>query len=142
MANYAQTVNVIGCIKTTKTQAAFDATALPLMLYRKQFGSIPVKVNHSVDPLDVAAALTEDKRALTIGILNPTWDTYHLTLSLDHVEPTKKARTWVIAGDNPMAYNEPGRRRNVTLTVAAPTDLTETISIKPLSITLLKAPIR
>jgi alpha-L-arabinofuranosidase len=142
MANYAQTVNVIGCIKTTKTQAAFDATALPLMLYRKQFGSIPVNVDHSVDPLDVAAAVTEDKKALTIGIVNPTWDTYQLSMNFDHVEPTKKARTWVITGDNPLAYNEPGRRRNVTLTAASPTDLTETVSIKPLSITLLKAPIR
>jgi len=142
MANYAQTVNVIGCIKTTKTQAAFDATALPLMLYRRQFGSIPVKVDHGTDPLDIAAALTDDKKALTIGVVNPTWDTYELTLNLDAVEPRDKARTWVITGDNPLACNEPGRRRNVTLNAAAPTDLTETISIKPLSITLLKAPVR
>ena len=44
MAHYAQTVNVIGCIKTTKTDAFFDATALPLMLYRHHFGTIPVEV--------------------------------------------------------------------------------------------------
>ncbi|HQG49740.1 MAG TPA: alpha-L-arabinofuranosidase C-terminal domain-containing protein, partial [Sedimentisphaerales bacterium] len=48
MAHYAQTVNVIGCIKTTKTEAFFDATALPLMLYRHHYGSIPIAVegNH------------------------------------------------------------------------------------------------
>ena len=28
MANYAQTVNVIGCIKTSKTAAALDTTGL------------------------------------------------------------------------------------------------------------------
>ncbi|NQT13612.1 MAG: alpha-N-arabinofuranosidase, partial [Planctomycetes bacterium] len=39
MAHYAQTVNVIGCIKTTKTDAFFSTTALPLMLYRKQYGT-------------------------------------------------------------------------------------------------------
>src|SRR6185369_14266791 len=32
MAEYAQTVNVIGCVKTTKTTAFFDTTALPLLL--------------------------------------------------------------------------------------------------------------
>ena len=142
MANYAQTVNVIGCIKTTKTQAAFDATAFPLMLYRKQFGSIPVTASHNLDPLDVVAALTEDKQALTIGIVNPTWDTYQLSVSLDAVEPTGLARTWVITGETPLAYNEPGQPQDVTLNAAAPTDLAGTVSIKPLSITLMKAPVQ
>ena len=32
MANYAQTVNVIGCIKTTRTAAAFETTGLVLKL--------------------------------------------------------------------------------------------------------------
>ena len=42
MANYAQTVNVIGCIKTSKTAACFDTTGLVLKLYRQHFGVIPV----------------------------------------------------------------------------------------------------
>ena len=142
MANYAQTVNVIGCIKTTTTEAAFDATAFPLLLYRREFGSIPVKVDHGVDPLDVSAALTDDKEALTIGIVNPTWDTYELSVSLAGIEPTGQARTWVITGDTPLAYNEPGQPRNVTLNAASPTDLTGTVVIRPLSNTLLKAPVQ
>jgi len=142
MANYAQTVNVIGCIKTTKTKAGFDATALPLMLYRKQFGTIPVKTDHGVDPLDIMAALTENRKALTIGIVNPTWDTYQLVINTDGVEPTGKAKTWIIAGDNPLAYNEPGRPRDVTIHPADPTDLAQEVSIQPLSITLLKVPVR
>jgi len=142
MANYAQTVNVIGCIKTTKTQAAFDTTALPLMLYRRQFGTIPVKADHSADPVDVTAALTENRRALTVGIVNPTWDTYELMINVDGVEVGGQARTWVITGENPLAYNEPGQRRGVTLKAGGPVDLGETVSIKPLSVTLLKAPIQ
>jgi alpha-N-arabinofuranosidase len=142
MANYAQTVNVIGCIKTTKTKAAFDATALPLMLYRRQFGTIPVKVNHSADPVDVTAALTENRRALTVGIVNPTWDTYQLMISVDGVETGGEAKTWVITGDDPLAYNEPGQPRGVTMKAGDPVNLGETVSIKPLSITVLKAPVR
>lgn len=56
MANYAQTVNVIGCIKTIKTDAAFATTGLALKLYRNHLGSLPVAVSGNVEPLDVAAA--------------------------------------------------------------------------------------
>ena len=59
MANYAQTVNVIGCIKTTKTHAEFRLHGLPLMLYRQHFGTIPVKVEHQAAPLDISAAFDQ-----------------------------------------------------------------------------------
>ncbi|MHC4521241.1 MAG: alpha-L-arabinofuranosidase C-terminal domain-containing protein, partial [Planctomycetota bacterium] len=142
MANYAQTVNVIGCIKTTKTAAEFDSTGFPLMLYRKEFGTIPVKVEHSSEPLDISAALTEDKEALTIGVVNPTYDTYQLRLDLEAVTPTSSARRWVIAGDDPMAYNDPGEPRRVTIEPGEAADLGGIVRIKPLSITLLKADVR
>ncbi len=142
LANYAQTVNVIGCIKTTKTAADFDSTGLPLMLYRKHFGTVPLAVRHEAPPLDVSAALTEDGKAVTIGVVNPTWDTYQLELDLNDVEPTGTAQTWMIAGDDPLAYNQPGEPRNVDIATADPTDLTGAVTIKPLSITLFRAPVR
>jgi alpha-N-arabinofuranosidase len=142
MANYAQTVNVIGCIKTTKTAADFDSTGLPLMLYRKEFGTIPVKVTHEAAPLDVSAALTEDCREITVGIVNPTWDTYALNLKLEGVRLAGAAKTWVIVGKSPMAYNQPGEPRNVDIEQAGATDLAGTISVRPLSITLLRARVR
>src|SRR5262249_709260 len=58
MANYAQTANVIGCIKTTKTHAEFESTGLVLKLYRDHFGSIPIQVTAQAAPLDFSAALT------------------------------------------------------------------------------------
>jgi len=142
MANYAQTVNVIGCIKTTKTAAEFDSTGFPLMLYRREFGTIPVQVTHSSEPLDISVALTEDKDALTIGVVNPTRDIYNLKLDLKSVTPTGKAQTWTIAGDDPMAYNDPGQPRNVTIEPGEPADLANVVAIQPLSITLFKAPVR
>ena len=141
MANYAQTVNVIGCIKTTKTAAEFDSTAFPLMLYRKEFGTLPLAVEHGSQPLDVSAALTEDKNALTVGVVNPTYDTYELTLDLKSVSPTDKARCWVITGDDALAYNDPGQPRRVTIAPGEATDLTDTLTIAPLTVTLFKAPI-
>ena len=73
MAQYAQTVNVIGAIKTTPTAAEFETTGLVLMLYRKHFGTVPVSVE-GVNPdlgLDIVAALTADRKTLTIAIVNP-----------------------------------------------------------------------
>jgi len=73
MAHYAQTVNVIGCVKTTKTGAFMSATALPLMLYRPRVwhDSGAISGNCADAKLDVAAAWTEDRKALTIGLVNP-----------------------------------------------------------------------
>ncbi|HMP84806.1 MAG TPA: alpha-L-arabinofuranosidase C-terminal domain-containing protein, partial [Verrucomicrobiota bacterium] len=44
MAHYAQTVNVIGAIKTSKTAAELETTGLVLQLYRQHFGQIPLTV--------------------------------------------------------------------------------------------------
>jgi alpha-N-arabinofuranosidase len=138
MANYAQTVNVIGCIKTTKTQADFDSTGLPLMLYRREFGSIPVAVDHAATPLDIAAALTADKKELTIGIVNPTAQDVPLSFSVASMAPAGEARTWIITADDPMAYNQPGEPRRVDVIRAGLTDVNQPVTVKPLSITLLK----
>lgn len=142
MGNYAQTVNVIGCIKTTKTHAEFDSTGLPLMLYRREFGTIPVQVEHSSAPLDIAAALTEDRSALTVAVVNPTEEEVLLNLNLDGIIATGYAQTWVIAADGPMAFNQPGEPRKVDILEGSPTSLNKPVSVKPLSITLWKVKIQ
>ncbi len=110
MANYAQTVNVIGCIKTTKTDAFLDTTALPLMLYRKHFGTTPLGVtgDHERLDVDVAAALTEDGAALTVGVVNPSKDAVTVKLDPKGLELTSAGRQWVVAGDDPKAINNAG----------------------------------
>jgi alpha-N-arabinofuranosidase len=137
MANYAQTVNVIGCIKTTKKAAAFATTALPLMLYRRHFGTISVKVSKAVGPVDVQAALTEDRSKVTVGIVNASKS--EKTVKLDFVggEPASEATRFLITGQNEMAYNAPGRPPNV---VVAETDGVafdpNGVRVPPVSVTL------
>lgn len=142
MACYAQTVNVIGCIKTTKTHADFDATGLPLMLYRRQFGVIPLQVEHQAAPLDVAAALTSDKKALTVGVVNPRSEAVALKLNLNAVKLTGLAQTWIITGNDPLACNQPGESRKVDVAEGALTDLSGAVSVKPYSITLWRVPVQ
>jgi alpha-N-arabinofuranosidase len=136
MANYAQTVNVIGCIKTTKTHAAFATTGLALKLYRNQFGVIPVEVTGAPEPLDIEAAWTEDRKALTLGVVNPTGEAVELKLDVTGAALTGGGRLWTVAGDDPMAYNEPGKASKVQIEETSISGASDTIQVPPLSISL------
>ena len=115
MANYAQTVNVIGCIKTTTTKSGFATTAMPLMLYRKHFETIPVQVNNAIPMLDIAAAISEDRKILTVSMVNSDDrpKTYHLDIPDSHI--SKNGKEWFIQNDDPEAFNVPGEEPEVTI---------------------------
>lgn len=142
LAFYAQTVNVIGCIKTTKTEAAFAATGLPLALYRNHYGTIPVEVTNSNASLDIAAAWTEDKKALTVGIVNTTDQQQQIALDLKGANLQGAGTVWVIANPNPMAYNEPGKEPKIEIKENAVRDLANQLTVPGYSITLYKLDVR
>jgi alpha-N-arabinofuranosidase len=135
MANYAQTVNVIGCIKTTKTDAAFAATGLALKLYRKQFGVVPV-ATEAGQPLDVTAALSEDGKALTVAVVNPTMERLDVPLEVKGVGLTGSGRVWQIGGSDPMAYNEPGKDPKVRIEEAPVEGISQSLRVGPCSVSI------
>ena len=110
MAHYAQTVNVIGAIKTTRTEAEMEGTGLVLQLYRTKFGSIPLQIADEFGDIDIAAALTADRSALTLGVVNPTGETVDLALSLPDGAAATATR-WHVAGEDEFAHNTPGEPR-------------------------------
>ena len=142
MAHYAQTVNVIGCIKTTKTGAFLSATALPLMLYRKQYGTIPVAVdgNFSLLDIDVAAAWTEDRKALTIGLVNPNANAKVISLDLPGFKPGSKATVWCIAGEDPSAFNTV-ETQPVAIQEQNGVAISDSVTLAPYSVTLVRLPV-
>ena len=142
MACYAQTVNVIGCIKTTKTHADFDATAFPLALYHAHFGTIPVHIDNPASPVDISAALTDDKKALTVGVVNPTAEPFQFRLNLKNATFAGPAQDWVITGSDPMAYNQPGEKRNVDMHEYPMPEIRVPITVPPYSITVFRAPLQ
>jgi alpha-N-arabinofuranosidase len=142
LANYAQTVNVIGCIKASKTAAAFETTGLVLKLYGNHFGSIPLAVTGATEPVDVTAALTEDGEALTVAFVNPTEQQRELTVDLQDTRVRRSGTLWRIAHEDPMAYNEPGAEPNVVIKEMQITDISSDVSLPPLSINLYKLPMR
>lgn len=137
MANYAQTVNVIGAIKTSKTTAEIETTGLVLKLYRKQFGVIPVEISGNTNSLDITAALIKNRKALTVAIVNPTEKNYMLSINLKNIKLTGKGQLWIISHSDPMAFNDPGKEPAVKIDEKKLNDI-NSLEILPYSICLYK----
>jgi alpha-N-arabinofuranosidase len=142
MANYAQTVNVIGAIKTTKTQAEFETSGLVLKLYRERFGEIPVEVSGRFEPLDVAAALSKDGTVLTVAVVNPSEESKTLDLKLKGGELAGSGRKWVLTGPDKWSHNAPGKARQVDIRQSSITDAGGALEAVGLSVTLCSYSLR
>jgi alpha-N-arabinofuranosidase len=136
MANYAQTVNVIGAIKTTKTEAEFETTGLVMKLYRERFGTIPVQIEGNFTPLDVVAALSSDHNTLTVAIVNPTEEPQSLDLKLNQGKLSNLGSRWTLTGPNKWSHNSPGKARQVDIIQTAVVEAPNTMTLKPLSVIL------
>jgi len=141
MAN-THPVNVHGCIKTTKTEAVEEVQALALQIYRNHFGNLPVAVMGEFEPLDVAAALTDDREFITLGIVNPSREEHKRAIELQHVRPNGKVQLWRIANPDPMAYNAPGEKPNVVIEEHEIETFSNKINVPPLSINLYRFAVR
>jgi alpha-N-arabinofuranosidase len=138
MANYAQTVNVIGAIKTTRTASAFDTTGLTLKLYRQHFGTIPVTVTGNVSPLDIVAAWTSDRKTLTIGIVNPTEKEREIPIDLKGVKIAGSGRQWLITGADPLIYDEPGKEPNVVISEKEIEEVSDKLTVPAYSVSIFE----
>ncbi|MCX5683007.1 MAG: alpha-N-arabinofuranosidase, partial [Planctomycetota bacterium] len=132
MANYAQTVNVIGAIKTSKTAAAFETTGLALKMYRDHFGTIPAATEAS-PLLNAQAAWTADKKMLTIGVVNPSLQALEIPLDLKGAKLTGAGTRYQIAGPDPMACNDPSAPTKVVIEESAVKGVSDKLSVSPCS---------
>jgi len=143
MANYAQTVNVIGAIKTSKTAAVLDTTGVILALYRRHFGTIPVAVTGAPEPLDVMACWKDDaKSVLTLSIVNPTKRQMDLRLDAGTLKLPKTARFFLVGGLDPRACNVPGRPPQVAVHETADAPFGRRIMVPPISVSLYEVAVR
>jgi alpha-N-arabinofuranosidase len=136
MANYAQTVNVIGAIKTSKTAAEFDPTGLALKLYRNHFGTIPVEVSGTTEPLDIMACWQEGKEVLTLSVVNPTRAEQTLAVDFGALSVPKSAKLYLISGADPQLYNEPGKPKAVAIEERDGAPFGKKLVLPPISVSL------
>jgi len=140
MANYAQTVNVIGAIKTTGTAAWLETTGQVLKLYRHHFGTIPVAVEETMDGLDVAAAWTKDRSAITLALVNTTDQSKAIQLEADELALPQTISGWLIQHDDPDAYNDENNRDKVKIQDASFVITDGRLNVNPFSVTMIVIP--
>jgi len=138
MANYAQTVNVIGAIKTSRTESVLDTTGQVLKLYRRHFGQIPVEISPRIGQMDVSAALTETKEKLTVAIVNPTDKEREIPIEIKGARIADKGKQWIIAGTDPMAVNVPGKEPQVTIAEKTVLGLSSKLTVPALSVSIFE----
>jgi len=142
LAFYAQTVNVIGAIKTSRTAAEMETTGLVLQLYRAHFGSVPLKIDGDFGPLDVAAALSADGHTLTVAIVNPTKEPVALPLAFPAARLAGAATRWTISAPDEFAHNTPGQPRAVDIVTQTGIDPAQPLAAPALGVALFSLPLK
>jgi alpha-N-arabinofuranosidase len=142
MAHYAQTVNVIGAIKTTRTAAEMETTGLVLQLYRAHYGQIPLHLEQSFGSCDVAAALSKDGKRLTVGVMNPTDAEVDLRPSVSGATVGNTVTRWHITGASHSAHNTPGKPREVDIRCTDGMSVSSGLRVPALSCAVFSIPLK
>ena len=143
-------------------RSVISASGRVFQLYNRHFGKIPVAVmgnsplpppqfpiggdQPKVDagsatyPLDVSAALTSDRKALVVAVVNATEDAHTLLLHLDHFDAATSGRTWSLGGSSVDAQNRVGEPPGVAIAEGS-FDTRAALSLRPISINLFEFPV-
>jgi alpha-N-arabinofuranosidase len=142
VATYAQTVNVIGAIKTSRIAAELETTGLVLALYRAHYGEIPLVITDDFGPVDVSAALSKEGKTLTVGVVNPTDGELLLTLLINGATPASTATRWHVAGPDGFTHNTPGKPRVVDIQQTDNLSTAVPLPIPPLGAAVFAVPLK
>lgn len=144
MANYAQTVNVLGAVKTTPTSVQLESTGLVLKLYREHFGTTPIftQVVSTEDvtsaALDVSAALTA-RGELTLAVINADERDVTVKLALKGCSLDDFYRRYVISDreNDPLGFNDPGQPPRIAIQPSESRfNDVPSVTVPPMSVTL------
>jgi alpha-N-arabinofuranosidase len=127
-------------------------------MYREHFGTIPVevsgnspqpktiypaggdqpRVNPGSDtyPLDVSAALSEDRKTLTFAVLNPSDSEQKLKLSIAGAKLSSQGHLWCMAPSSVDATIKVGEKSGVEVQDQGLASVPETISVLPFSVNI------
>jgi alpha-N-arabinofuranosidase len=137
MANYAQTVNVIGAIKTTKKAVQFETTGIILKFYREHFGQKPLDLQGYSGPLDISAAIDTVKNLLTIGVVNTDSVSHDFNIKYLNGKVSETDSCYEVSNPDPMSYNEPGHTRMVDIKKVE-WKSKDYIAVKPMTVLIYK----
>jgi len=151
-------------LSASRTAAVLDPAGLLFKLYRDHFGTIPVSVTGNARqiapkyppggeepkvnagsptyPLDVAAAWTDDRTALTVAVINPTESEQTLDLSFQGVRLAGTGTRWRMAPDSLDARIVVGETPQVRVEEEPVTRVPASPTFPPFSVTLYRLTVR
>jgi alpha-N-arabinofuranosidase len=157
MANFTFATSLMSM---NRTDAILTPTGELFKLYANHFGTIPVTVSgnspqpeprypaggqvpkvhagSTTFPLDVVAAYTKERAAMTIAIINPSESEQTLNLSFEGVTLGDEGTLWRMAPDDLNAKNVIGEEPEIVVQKEEINGIPETITFKPHSVNLYK----
>ncbi len=153
----------VSTLDYNSTGADYNSTGLLFKLYGDHLGSIPValsgnspqpapKVPIAGDqpktnpgsptyPLDMFAALTTDRKFLTVAVVNATESEQKFDLSVTGTHLAGPSTLWQLTGSSLDAANHVGQPQQVTVKEISLGDAHGTITVAPISVNIYRFPI-
>jgi alpha-L-arabinofuranosidase len=151
-------------MSSNRTEAILNPTGMLFKMYRDHFGTIPVEVtgnspqpkptfpaggdqpavNPGSDtyPLDVSSALSEDRKTLTIAVLNPSDSERSIQLAVNGTKLASAGKVWRMAPDSIDATVQVGKKPEVQVEEQALGPLPATITVRPFSVNIYSYPVQ
>ncbi len=148
----------------TRTDAILNPTGMLFKMYRDHFGTIPVEVTGDSPqpkpafpaggdqpavnpgsptyPLDVVAAFTEDRKAFTIAVLNPSDSEQRIKLTINGTKLANAGKLWRMAPDKIDATVQVGRAPEVEVEGQSLGSLPDTVTVRPFSVNIYSYPVQ
>ncbi len=147
-----------------RTEAILNPTGMLFKMYRDHFGVIPVEVtgdspqpkptfppggdqpavNPGSDtyPLDVSAALSEDRKTLAIAVLNPSDSEQSVKLTISKAKLASAGKLWRMAPDSIDATVQVDKKPEVQVEEQLLGPLPDTITVRPFSVNIYSYPVQ
>jgi alpha-N-arabinofuranosidase len=145
-------------MSSNRTEAVLNPTGMLFKMYRDHFGTIPVEVagdspqpkptfpaggdqpavNPGSDtyPLDISAALSEDRKTLSIAVLNPSESEQSIKLAINGAKLAITGKLWRMAPDSVDATVQVDKKAEVQVEEQTLGPLPATITVRPFSVNI------
>jgi alpha-N-arabinofuranosidase len=151
-------------MSSNRTESVLNPTGMLFKMYRDHFGTIPVEVtgdspqpkptfpvggdqpaiNPGSDtyPLDLSAALSEDRKTLTIAVLNPSDSEQTIKIAINGANLASAGKLWRMAPDSIDATVQVDKKPDVQVEEQTLGALPSTITVRPFSVNIYSYPVQ
>src|SRR5579883_46969 len=160
MAAYTMAVSTLDY---NSTAAVYNSRGLLYKMYRDHFGTLPVGLSGNSPqpapkyppygdqpatssgsptyPLDIVAALTSDRKYLTLAVVNATESAQPFDLRLTGARAGGKSTVWMLTGNDLNAENRVGQAPQIQVKEIDIGSVPQSLSVAPTSVDIYRFPL-